>query len=264
MGLDVYLEKCSNKEEADRLEAEYERRSNAVWDALGDYDSITTEQKGEARSKTDAIKEELGLVDWGRHPAKEKVEIDSTKYPDHYFKIGYFRSSYNGGGINNVMRRRGLPDLYGVFLPNDRYDFAPDWEACLDRANALLEACRAYNNKRIGRYDCMEVSANLFGNVRDLPKNESDALAIFGGQVDYTGSRAYSNADGWFYLDGMKCVAFIPGMNIWNKPCVYVVYEKEDADEQDWYEQALEIVVETIEYVLAQPNTEDFYLVWSS
>lgn len=264
MGLDVYLYKCADKKTADRLENEYEERSEAIWAHYGKYEDLTDAQKEEARTATDALKEELGLVEWGTHPTKEKVEIDSALYPEHYFKIGYFRSSYNSGGINSVFRRRGLPHLDDVFLPNNRYEFAPNWKACLDRAEALLEECRAYNAQALGQYDCMEVSANMFGGTEGLPKSESDALGIFKGELEREhGCRAYNGGGGTFYLDGLKCVGFVPGLNLWKAPCVYVIYEKADAEEQDWYEQAMEIVVETIQYVLAQPDKENYYLVWS-
>ncbi len=44
-------------------------------------------------------------------------------------------------------------------------------------------------------------------------------------------------------------------------PCTYLVYE---AGDMDWYKQALEIVVEMIEWVLGQPDPSKFYLHWSS
>jgi hypothetical protein len=40
------------------------------------------------------------------------------------------------------------------------------------------------------------------------------------------------------------------------------VYEDPD-DNTQWYEQALEIVIETCEYVLAQPHPETYVTHWS-
>ena len=46
------------------------------------------------------------------------------------------------------------------------------------------------------------------------------------------------------------------------QPCVYVVY-KTEPDRWLWYHQALEIVQETLEFVLANPSP-DYLLHWSS
>lgn len=47
-------------------------------------------------------------------------------------------------------------------------------------------------------------------------------------------------------------------------PCMYMVY-KASAEDTEYYEQALEIVAETCEYVLKQPKKDQnkFYLHWS-
>jgi len=50
--------------------------------------------------------------------------------------------------------------------------------------------------------------------------------------------------------------AVIPG-----KEDIYIVHKDSGLG---WYVEALEIVVETIEYVLNQPDPETYYLVWSS
>ncbi len=46
----------------------------------------------------------------------------------------------------------------------------------------------------------------------------------------------------------------------WNSNGVFVVYE---VDDLDWYLQALDIVVETCDYVLAQPDINKYVLHWS-
>ena len=265
MGLDVYLEKCSNREEAAHLEKEYERRCDEVWERFGEYDTLTDAQKDQARAECDGIKDELGLVDYGTHPSRERIELDSSLYPDHYFKLGYFLSSYNDGGINSVMRRRGLPGLYDIFNPDDEYEIVPDWQAALDLARDALMQYRAYNGTEIGAYDCMKVESTPFVPSAKMPTSAEDAINVFRTQLERgASSSAYSCQAGTFFLDGMKCVGFIPGLNTIKMPCMYIIYEQENGDGGDWYEHALEIVVETIEYVLAQPDRADYYLIWSS
>src|SRR3990167_2782902 len=100
MGLNVYLYKCADRAEADRVEAEYNQRSEAIWAEYGDYNQMTVGQKHEAVQRAEAVKQELGLGDWGQSQLRETIWIDSAKYPDHLFKIGRFVSSYNDSGIN--------------------------------------------------------------------------------------------------------------------------------------------------------------------
>ncbi len=47
------------------------------------------------------------------------------------------------------------------------------------------------------------------------------------------------------------------------KYSAYLVFAYRQREATDWYLQALEIVKETIEYVLAQPDRDRFYLRWS-
>lgn len=59
------------------------------------------------------------------------VNMPSKKYPNHYFRIGYFRSSYNSSGINYVLRDRLGIDLYDIFDAKDSgYYVEPDWIKC--------------------------------------------------------------------------------------------------------------------------------------
>ena len=264
MGLDVYLYKCADKETADRLEAEYERGSDEVWASYGAYDSMTDDQKEEARTRNNAIKQELGLGEWGESPAKEKIEHDDGRFPDHYFKIGYFRSSYNDGGINNVLKRRlGLPDLYAIFEPGDQYEFAPNWAQSLERARDTLARLRERRTGPMAGIDCFVAIPNMFTARHELPNSAEAALAIYKGEKERASSfQSYSNISGIFHMDGLECYGFIPGMtDSFDLPCTYIIYK---SDGFEWYEQALEIVIATIEYVMAQPDIENYYLVWSS
>ena len=68
---------------------------------------------------------------------------------------------------------------------------------------------------------------------------------------------------GTFYLNGIQVCGFIPGKDILGDACMYVITKK-DTSGPDWYLQALEVVLETIEYVLEQPNPDSYRLAWSS
>ena len=72
------------------------------------------------------------------------------------------------------------------------------------------------------------------------------------------GDYGYSNINGDFYFnEPQKVLAIIPGKQVLlgERDCVYVVTESDNT----WYNNALEIVKETIEYVLSQENKEQYY-----
>ena len=266
MGLDVYLYKCQNRTEADRIEREYETASDAMWEFEGrngrEYDQLTEAEKQQVRSNLESLRERMGMDAFGTHPSREKIEMDSAKYPTHLFKIGYFRSSYNEGGFDSVMGRIGLPNLYELFgTAPDSEDGAPDWESALKETDKALALYSAILGTPDGKYDVFAVGTTFSGMGA---QNEAQALKVFKRNLEAsaqskTGWNEYTNRDGEFFLNGKQIFALIEGEQ-YGRPCIYAVYA---TDDREWYRQALEIVKETIEYVLAQPDKQDYYLSWS-
>jgi len=189
------------------------------------------------------------------YKGEEELKLPSQKHPKHMFKIGYFRSSYNDGGINSYLVRMGLPTLYEIFLPGSDYEFTPDWENSLKRCKEVIAKYKETNTT----FDVMCISVNTHFTC----ESENDALKTFLGETKEKPELAgcsYSSNKGWFGLDGLNCRAFISGKDILNRPAIYVVYDKE---ETTWYLDALEIVQETIEWVLLQPDKKEYILHWS-
>lgn len=272
MGLDVYLYRIDDYAKYKTATDEYEAKSSDQWAALGEYNSLTEDQKDAARAADLALAQSLGLEEWGEYPGQVKVEHNSRLYPEHMFKIGYLRSSYNGSGINRLLRDRLQTSLDEIFSAVE-YEFQPDWQATRERAIKTLEGWRFLNASMGGKaYRVDEVGMNVF-----IPPGEytthsaADALKIFHGQLDANKGRlsdclSYGNRDGDFYLgEPLPVVGLIPGFRESfggrSLPVVYVVYEaKDDA----WYTQALEIVIENCEWVLEQSDKENYWLHWSA
>lgn len=261
MGLDVYLYKYENYEQSVARENEYEEKSNEMWAAGGGYNSMTETAREETRTKLNGIASALGLSDYGSdETTRQKIEMDSKTDPEHYFKIGYFRSSYNEGGINRILSNLKVPDLYEIFNNPEEYCFQPDWAAALTRCDEAI----AQLSER-GNYRCFKVYANPFGSSFAVPTSEQQAMDIFNKELEREhGSGGYENGAGHFYpKEPIEAFAIIPGQfdflgRIHN--CVYLIAKGEN----EWYLNALKIVKETIEYVLAQPDKEKYYLHWSS
>lgn len=258
MGLDVYLYKYENKDATDNKESQYESVSEQNWQEVGGYSVASEDQKQSVRSKNKSFAEQIGLDEWGTDKTtKTHIEINSQTDPEHYFKIGYFRSSYNDGGINRVLENLDVPGLYEIFEPNDQYCFQPDWPEALKRCDHSI-----FLLEQKGNYRCFDVSANIFSQPEC--GSEKEAMEIFLSEIKVThGFNQYSNKQGHFYHeDPVKVLALIPGTNniLRETPCTYVVVEGENK----YYLDALKIVKETIEYVLAQPDKEKYWIHWSS
>jgi hypothetical protein len=263
MGLNVYLYEYDDYAATKAAEEEYERESERLWDATGKpYDDLTDTEKDEVRGKTNELARSLGLSECGSDDTRSrKIEIPSAKHPEHYFKIGYFWSSYNDSGCNRIFDNACGKNLYWVFEPNDQYCFQPNWQACRERAAKLLGEFKAY--VAATPYRALEVSPALY---RDHAVGSAEeAIAAFVEQRKQAASFGwYSTAKGYFFQkEPMRAVGLIHGYRdgFMKGPCVYVIYE--DA-ELDWYVHALEIVIETCDWVLKHPNPEKLYLHWSS
>lgn len=272
MGLDVYLYHCPDRKKAKAAEDKLQEFDDKQY-AGKKYDDLTEAEKKKIRSKIKMKAVELGCTgEYSGHHTVTKIETDSTKHPEHMFKIGYFRSSYNDGGINRIMHNFGLPGLYEIFEHGDDYEFAPDWKKAKERVREAIEGY-ATQISMYGELHVLTVQSNIFAKDDVLPKDQSEALKIFKAEEDRKAKGGaftkgvWTNKDGTFALEGMNVVAFIPGTNniLGEHPCTYVVYREEKKDDEaNWYLQALEIVEETIDFVLSQPHPEQYYFHWSS
>jgi hypothetical protein len=263
MGLDIYLYRYENFDETSRKENEYERFSEKLWEEAGEYDALNDDQKDAIRQKCGAFAISLGLSFHGADDEnKKKIEIDSTKYPGHYFKVGYFRSSYNASGIERILKNMNLPSLHWVFDREDseEYCFTPDWKIAKERIQLLKEQFGDQDPYRVAH-----VSQNIF--KESLITSEAQALDVLKKELEKKNGQSngfgnYSNSEGEFYLDDpLEVVAMIPGKyKLFNEmDCVYIITKSDNS----WYENALEIVEETIDWVLSQPDQEKYRIHWS-
>lgn len=190
--------------------------------------------------------------------AAETIEQPSVRYPEHYFKVGYFRSSYNESGFDSCMRQYGLATLDAICgVGNDDYVVVPDWPAVVEQTDAALAAFDAASDRM--RYRVFTES--FFGGF--AVERADAALALFLDEMEKGSSfGAWSSARGYFTKEQLRVHGLIPGRDLIGSPCVYVVTAS-NAESIARYRQALEIVRETAEWVLAQPDPKAFHLHWS-
>jgi hypothetical protein len=309
MGLDVFLRKFVDCDAHVAYEKRQEEQHGKHWGesfaATGKkYEELTKDEEDAAYELYKSMNETWDRANppTEREVEPESIEINSKVYPDHMFKIGYLRSSYNDGGINHVLSNTIGKDLYYVFFggreeePRE-YHTKPDWPACLVRAREVRDDF-ARDCAKGGGYAVMRVRYNGLRGFDDLVKDEKSALEMFRVELDKHRERLakleaegkkpdstwdsghYSNIHGHFMLSkpmrvaGIilgteeNIIAVVRGERNTIAPATYVVYETDDAANgkrpHDWYQCALEIVVEMLEWVLAQPDIDRYRLSWSS
>ena len=111
MGLDIGLKKFKDFEGTITAQEEYREKSEKIWDEemkkLGkkEYGELLDSEKEGMRAKCAALAEKMGLNEDGDvEDDPTCIKEDSAKHPKHYWKIGYFRSSYNRGGFNTILQ----------------------------------------------------------------------------------------------------------------------------------------------------------------
>jgi len=265
MGLDVYLIKYhpgKTKEDDDKISEEYEERSGEIFSKYPKADDMTEVEKKKLRAEMKKLQKKMGVGQFGITDGvvMDRININSLKNPDHIFKIGYLRSSYNDAGTNSVWRNSIGMDLYDVFRydEDNAYEFQPDWKWAKKITEEMMTKYREFFDKYGG------VSVMHMTSFRSGVKNGREALAVYKNQIDSKKSpfNCYENSDGFFSLDEpLKVKAIILG----GDNC-YVIHDSRDSDnvEGDFYFQALEITKEMIEYVLNDKrNIKQYYLRWS-
>jgi hypothetical protein len=265
MGLDVYLYKYENIEDWNRREAIIEKFWEDGFESMFpgvEFKTATEDQTKAWRDKRAKLEAEHGI---DPPVGRECIEQDEPRYPDHYFKIGYFRSSYNEGGINRLLQNAIGTDLATIFNAGDDYAFRPDWEAARTRCFDALERLRHYN--KVSPYRCHSLSLNPFmGKEQCVASNEREAIEFTVQQMQKESSfGAWDTMGGTIYKSELlEVVAIVAGthehlLTRRQEPTHYVVYKADVL----WYVNALEIVLATIDYVLKNSEPQKFYLHWS-
>lgn len=276
MGLDVYLEYCENWEEYQRKQELYSTETTKIWNGIQKdrtWETLTQAEKDLANSQCKEYAASLGLGEWGGDPSCSMIEINSKKYPDHYFKIGYFRSSYNDGGINRVLSNNlgENSDLYYIFnvQDNHEYQFTPDWNLAFDRVREVKKRLKERIKETGGVY-CFSV--HQYKDYENAVTSRAEAIQRYlkSKPKDVTKNKdfaTYSNIDGYFSMDKpIEVYAIIQGKSEYKftgeQQETYVVAK--DKTKLKFYVQALDIIEETIYYVLSQPNSQNYRLAWSA
>lgn len=262
MGLDVYLRRVDDYKKKQRLEKEYNDFTEKMWDDLGDWETLSETQRDEAQQKSEDFASSLGLDEYGGYP-EERIELDSALHPEHMFKIGYFRSSYNSGGINHLLNQYLGSSIYDLMGAENGDDAQVDWQASKERILKAKQDLMDIMAKQGGKmYSANFERAAPYDITRGADSEEA-AMKLFQEEAEKEHSfGSFSNAYGSYFMEEpLKVSAMIRstatgifGNGFW------IISERGDID---WYLESLDIMAETCDYVLAQPDIDKYYMYFS-
>lgn len=276
MGLDVYLRRDMDRKESRRREASGAHLETDLWSDISkgkSYSDLSNADLETYGAKVTEMRKRLDLDEYGVSNAVERIEFPSKLHPDHLFQVGYFRSSYNSSGFNSVVGDNGLPTLYDIFAveETDDYERFPDWEKSKEITIAAIESARKIfrNSEPIYKvhpiYDFSNTKVNSPAEALEAFKRVRETFEGLT-EVQQDMMCWSSDSNGLFMLrNEPKVVAVILGHDDYRN-VAYMIHELsgERKTEYEWYIEAYEIVLETIEYVLSHVLRKSFYLVWSA
>jgi hypothetical protein len=239
------------------------------------------------RAAEEIIQKEMGVGKYGEDLTKKSIETTSALHPDHYFKVGYWRSSHNGSGFDHVVGDQCGWRLENIafgpegFVESEGYDRVLDWSAALERSGQAKAAYSAVIAEEA--VSCSEHTP-FYMPDRKFPRSQKEAIEIYRQTVSEQKDRKpfpgeedskanwFSNGSGDYYLgEPAKLVALLPGEGFmmnpqggFKGPTMYAIFQT-DKEGSQWYLDAIEIIEETIQYVLDQPEEErsKYRMYWS-
>lgn len=275
MGLDVYLYKHENLEEQLKLEEAFQEEFDAwfkeTFGKVTDWGPVFDDPRYKAKKEELAAKYECTPDGECTKYEKYEVELPSKTNPEHNWSIGYWRSSYNDAGTNNVLRSMGLPTLYDIVKPEDHaYYVQPDWEATKARATEVLgkytQMMEQLGDVHVEAIDMRDVEApSSKAEALEVYKKHLEEQSVFDSYMDSTGH--YCIQDPMHvraFIYGRKPDIFDPTKYV---PTLYLVVADKSGEASKYYAECLAILIETCEYVLSvedEGERKKYYLHWSA
>lgn len=203
----------------------------------------------------------------------DEITLKEVKFPDHNWTPSHFRSSYNGTGFNSFCRTRyNLDGLYYIFNYNYTEEdetenrkkrsmladksFKPDWVESKKRADKLL--------KLITEDPIKNIDVSTFtprpGNKDALPVDIFRRAYMDSMTGKYFGNEySFKTSEGLFTLENpMSVLAVLYGQD------KFYIFSEPKYSPTEYYEEAITILKEGIDYVLSQPDIENYGYYWSA
>jgi hypothetical protein len=228
MGLDVYLYHLPDLD-IDKVVLHYERSIQIDIQAQkGKNSPLTEEECAAICQQCLQLALDMGLppdIENQINKKRQEVDLPSVKYPDEY-RIGYWHSGYGGGGIDTILKLTIGSGLYDAFPEaKPRIYIKPNWQRSLQVLQDMLDR---FQSKGFQNQNFLEVIGFSIDSAHDFLESFSSLTS--------KGQQLMDEFEDYFSPQSM-----------------FADYVKE-----------LEAIIETVEYVLAQPFKEEYILYWSA
>jgi hypothetical protein len=213
----------------------------------------------------------------------EAADAPTSKVnPDHLFKVDYWRSSYNEGGINRILGNLGIPTLWDIAgvtedMVSNAWDPDPskeddprngeihlDWKRVRANADEAVILLRAAPDLGV-----MWEQPNDLRPQDGIIDTESKAMDYVIDQLaehphkkdDPMPFTSWTNAKGFFTHNPLAVKGIVRGKGFGGDGH-YIVYEIDDGDEgRASYIESLEIVKESADWALSLDENPG--VIWS-
>lgn len=254
------------------IEREFRYKINAVWKRAARLSGeelevscpmvcVRLEDKyvKDAMQACNAMACELGMdeLDYGK-----KIEKKSKVFSDHFFKVGLFFDGQGAESFSFVMQQLGLKtmdEIFGRCPKGEKLQFCvPDWGAALLRcAEEKAKLKRMYLEKqRVLDYRVVTMVFNL-----ENERQEVSSFVLSEYVKDYL-SKVDEGQGGTeeIVLYGEETIEGVVLKKEGDRLVVCLIVKTKEF--YIWYLEALEVIQETIEFVLSQKRVEEYYLLW--
>jgi len=192
----------------------------------------------------------------------------SGLHPNHEFSLGKFSSKYTPDGFNTVLDHligENLLSIFGLPTPNNQATI--NWTYAKNKIVEVRAKIESYLEDTGGFH---RVASFIHRNGEEI-NSHTAALRLFRQEMSQYRKDPdpelgnYSTEKGEFmFAKPWKVLAVIPGANEGGQskqPCTFVVYEEDVL----WYSEAIDVIEETIDFVLSQTELEQkkYHISWS-
>ncbi len=210
----------------------------------------------------------------------EAADAPASKVnPDHLFKVDYWRSSYNEGGINHVLENLGIPTLWEIAgvteaMVSNAWDSDPakeddphngeihlNWKLVQTNADEAVTLLRAAPDLAVMFEPGVDLrpqdgTISSEGQAMDYVLAQLMEHPVKDGPIPFS---SWSNAKGFFTHETLAVKGIVRGEGFMGAGH-YIVYEA-DAEGRNSYVESLEIVKESADWALSLDENPG--VIWS-
>ena len=232
MGLDVQLYRLPGFD-TDKVVL-YSEKSSQIWIRAqqGKKVPLTEQESAELSQRSEHLALKMGLppgIDEQIEQKKQEVTLPSVKYPKER-QIGYWNSGYGGGGVDTILKATIGRGLYDAFPEAKRrgYYIKPNWQRSHKVLHNMLTRFRAKGHEDQKFLNAISYTLGLGPSFLAGPNPPTEAT------------------EKWRAIISHLQESLTP-------ESMFTGYVKE-----------LESIIETVEWVLTQPDEDQYILSWGA